>query len=78
MTSQLFKEMVSGLGHTCFDGTMHIQSLLTESDGLRKLFAFRKFPFVQIISGLKNPNIVMTVHLKLVNNAQMQNDKQKN
>lgn len=43
---------------------MHLQSLVNESTSLQKIFAFRKHPFVQIVSGLANPNVILTVQIK--------------
>ena len=68
LTQSLYNEKVKGLGHTCFDGVMHLQSLINETLGHRKIFAFRKHPYIQIISGLKDPDQVLTVNLKIIDN----------
>ena len=64
-------------GHYCFDGIMHLQSLLNFNQMERDVFSCRKDPFVQIISGLKDPNVVLTVNLKSVerrNRAKIQKE----
>ena len=45
---------------------MHLQSLLNLNQSDKEIFSCRKDPFVQIISGLKDPNVVLTVNLKRV------------
>lgn len=48
-----------------FDGSMHLKSLYNQQGMDYKVFSCRKDAFVQIVSGLKDPNVVLTVNLKM-------------
>lgn len=60
-----------------FDGNMHLQTLINQAHGQRKLFTCRKDPIIQIISGLKDPNMILTVNLQVVESPCKSTLKQK-
>ena len=44
-----------------FDGIMHLNSLDIEQKMKTKMFAYNKAPFVQVVSGLRDQNCILTV-----------------
>ena len=55
-----------------FDGLMHLQTLDLQVVGNRKLFSCRKDPCIQVISGLKDPDVILTVSLKVIEHMEQE------
>ena len=51
---------------------MHLQTLDIKVAGNRKLFSCRKDPCIQVISGLKDPDVILTVSLKVIEHMEQE------